>query len=420
MRFKVSEICKINEISINKTDNYEFINYLDTSNLTEGRIDEVQLLEMKVDKIPSRAKRKIKKKDILISTVRPNQKHYGIINNLVDNLIASTGFAVLSANEEIVDSEYLYSYLTQESITNYLQAIAEASTSTYPSIKPSVIGELELELPSLPEQKAIAHTLSTLVEKIEVNNQISKTLENMARAIFQHWFVDFEFPNEDGELYKSSGGKMVESELGKIPEGWEIKEINDISSTISKGTTPKSKDINSATDKKEIYFIKVKDIQTDGYINFNNVEKIPKSVHLNILKRSILKEKDILLSIAGTIGRISYISDVYNGVNSNQAIAFIRLKDSGKYFNFLLYFMKSSLFQNEISSKIVQAVQANVSLSVIKAIRLVLPNDSNLKKFNELIQPIVTKIEMLRNENESLIGIRESLLPKLLSGEIEL
>mgnify|MGYP003535712745 FL=1 len=168
------------------------------------------------------------------------------------------------------------------------------------------------------------------------------------------------------------------------------------------------------------YFIKVKDIQTDGYINFNNVEKIPKSVHLNILKRSILKEKDILLSIAGTIGRISYISDVYNGVNSNQAIAFIRLKDSGKYFNFLLYFMKSSLFQNEISSKIVQAVQANVSLSVIKAIRLVLPNDSNLKKFNELIQPIVTKIEMLRNENESLIGIRESLLPKLLSGEIEL
>ena len=82
--------------------------------------------------------------------------------------------------------------------------------------------------------------------------------------------------------------------------------------------------------------------------------------------------------------------------------------------------MKSSLFQNEISSKIVQAVQANVSLSVIKAIRLVLPNDSNLKKFNELIQPIVTKIEMLRNENESLIGIRESLLPKLLSGEIEL
>ena len=255
MRFKVSEICKINEISINKTDNYEFINYLDTSNLTEGRIDEVQLLEMKVDKIPSRAKRKIKKKDILISTVRPNQKHYGIINNLVDNLIASTGFAVLSANEEIVDSEYLYSYLTQESITNYLQAIAEASTSTYPSIKPSVIGELELELPSLPEQKAIAHTLSTLVEKIEVNNQISKTLENMARAIFQHWFVDFEFPNEDGELYKSSGGKMVESELGKIPEGWEIKEINDISSTISKGTTPKSKDINSATDKKKLYFL---------------------------------------------------------------------------------------------------------------------------------------------------------------------
>jgi len=127
-----------------------------------------------------------------------------------------------------------------------------------------------------------------------------------------------------------------------------------------------------------------------------------------------------VVSIAGTIGRISYISDVYNGVNINQAIAFIRLKDSRKYFNFLLYYMKSSVFQNEMSSKVVQAVQANVSLSVIKTIRLVLPNDNNLKKYNEVIQPIVVKIEMLRNENETLIGIRDSLLPKLFSGEIEL
>ena len=82
--------------------------------------------------------------------------------------------------------------------------------------------------------------------------------------------------------------------------------------------------------------------------------------------------------------------------------------------------MKSSVFQNEMSSKVVQAVQANVSLSVIKTIRLVLPNDNNLKKYNEVIQPIVVKIEMLRNENETLIGIRDSLLPKLFSGEIEL
>lgn len=295
-----------------------------------------------------------------------------------------------------------------------------ATGSTFPNLQKKMIENLSVSIPNVSEMLKINSFFYSIDEKIEVNNQIKKILEDMAKAIFKEWFLDFEFPNEEGELYKSSGGKMVESELGKIPEGWEIKEINDISSNISKGTTPKSKDINSATDKKDIYFIKVKDIQTDGYINYINVEKIPKSIHLNSLKRSILEEKDILLSIAGTIGRISYISDVYNGVNSNQAIAFIRLKDSAKYFNFLLYYMKSSIFQNEISSKIVQAVQANVSLSVIKAIRLVLPNDSNLKKFNEVIQPIVTKIEILRNENESLIGIRESLMPKLLSGEIEL
>ncbi len=322
----------------------------------------------------------------------------------------------LRANDKYTTNEYIYYWLKHN--ISYLKNNTHGSV--FDTINRKTFENLYVELPTKQYQNEVTEILTSLDDKIELNKQITDTLEEITSTLFKRWFVDFEFPKENGNPYKSSGGEMVESELGEIPAGWEIKNINDISSNISKGTTPTSKDLSSATDKKKIYFIKVKDIQTDGYINFNNVEKIPETIHFNQLKRSILKEKDILLSIAGTVGRISYISDVYNGVNSNQAIAFIRLKDSDKYFNFLLYYMKSSIFQNEIASKVVQAVQANVSLSVIKAIRLVLPNDSNLKKFNELIQPIVTKIEILRNENESVIGIRDSLLTKLLSGEIEL
>ncbi|HHY20329.1 MAG TPA: restriction endonuclease subunit S, partial [Bacilli bacterium] len=173
MKYKVSEICEINKSNISNKDNYEFINYLDTSNLTEGIIFSLQKLIIGSDKIPSRAKRKVKKNDILISTVRPNQKHYGILREVKENMIVSTGFAVLTPKENKVNPEYLYQYLTQESISEYLQAIAETSTSAYPSIRPIVIGELELELPTLEEQQAIAHILSTLDDKIEVNNQIN-------------------------------------------------------------------------------------------------------------------------------------------------------------------------------------------------------------------------------------------------------
>nr|WP_258080005.1 restriction endonuclease subunit S [Enterococcus faecium] len=102
-----------------------------------------------------------------------------------------------------------------------------------------VIENTKIMLPPLDEQKAIAHILSTLDDKIEVNNQINKTLENMAQAIFKQWFVDFEFPNEDGEPYKSSGGEMVESELGMIPKGWEVKELVDVLETLEAGNRPK-------------------------------------------------------------------------------------------------------------------------------------------------------------------------------------
>ena len=228
MSFKISEVCDINSFNLSKNDNLNAINYLDTANLNVGTVDELQYMEVGKDKIPSRAKRIVRKNDILISTVRPNQKHYGIIKNVAKNMVASTGFAVLTPKEDKVDPGYIYNYLIQDHITTYLHSIAESSTSTYPSIKPSVIGDLEVDLPPLEEQKAIAHILSTLDDKIEVNNQINKTLENMAQAIFKQWFVDFEFPNEDGEPYKPTGGEMVETELGMIPKGWEVVKLNSV------------------------------------------------------------------------------------------------------------------------------------------------------------------------------------------------
>ena len=117
-------------------------------------------------------------------------------------------------------NDFVY-YLLKNMIGNIQQ---NTHGSVFDTITRDTFDILKANVPPLAEQKAIANILSTLDEKIEVNNQINKTLENMAQAIFKQWFVDFEFPNEDGEPYKSSGGEMVESELGMIPKGWEVEQ----------------------------------------------------------------------------------------------------------------------------------------------------------------------------------------------------
>lgn len=217
-KVKLGDVIEINKNSYSAHDNWDYINYLDTGNITENRIDSIQYLDTKSDKIPSRAKRKVNANEIIYSTVRPNQKHYGIIKKPFDNMLVSTGFAVINGKDELADNGFLYWYLTQEHIVELLHTIGENSTSAYPSIKPSDIEGLDISLPSLPEQKAIAATLSALDDMIELNNKVNKTLEEMAQAIFKSWFVDFE-PFKDEEF--------EESEIGPIPKGWKVGMLGD-------------------------------------------------------------------------------------------------------------------------------------------------------------------------------------------------
>src|SRR5690606_564701 len=176
------------------------------------------------EKAPSRARRKVRNGDILISTVRPNLKHFTILKDPPNNMLVSTGFAVISA--EKIDPYFLYYFLTSDRYTEFLSNIAENQTSAYPAFNPSVIEETEIYFPERNEQEKISRILSVLDEKIELNNRINKNLEEMAQAIFKSWFVDFE-PFRDGEF--------VESELGMIPKGWEVKELGELAEVMIGG-----------------------------------------------------------------------------------------------------------------------------------------------------------------------------------------
>ena len=143
---KLGDACFTNTEYYSVNEKWDFVNYLDTGNITDNKIDNIQYIDTKVEKLPSRAKRKVKKNSIIYSTVRPNQKHFGIIKSLPDNFLVSTGFAVLNVNTDILDADFLYYLLTQSMIIEGLNAIAEQSTSAYPSIKPSDIENLIIKI----------------------------------------------------------------------------------------------------------------------------------------------------------------------------------------------------------------------------------------------------------------------------------
>ena len=266
------------------------------------------------------------------------------------------------------------------------------------------------------EQKRIADILSAFDDKIELNNQMNQTLEDMATTLFKEWFENFNFPNEQGKPYKDNDGEMKSSELGDIPVDWEVKYLKEISETISKGTTPKKNEVDGLD--SNVYFLKVKDINNDGTIEFSSLEKIPMEVHQKQLKRSILKTDDILVSIAGTIGRTSIVPSSLDDSNCNQAIAFIRLKNKNVFKKFIYQWIRTLEAQNRIQSGIVQGVQANVSLTTLGDLKIILPSDLIMNKFNSLINPIFEQIQQNQQQNQTLKQQRDTLLPKLMSGEI--
>ncbi len=172
---KLGDFITTNQSSLSNKTDVELIDYLDTGSLTDGKIDQLQSTNF--SEAPSRAKRLVKHNDILISTVRPNQRHYGIIKNPSSNLVVSTGFCVITCNK--IDPHFVYLFLIQNDMTEYLHSIAEGSTSTYPSLKPSDIETLDLILPPQDKMNAFASISSDIWEKIEYNYSQINTLQSL-------------------------------------------------------------------------------------------------------------------------------------------------------------------------------------------------------------------------------------------------
>ena len=398
----LGELIEINKLSLSRNNGFEVIEYYDTSSVTQNSF--ANPIKIGIEDAPSRAKRLVQDKDIIYSTVRPIQRHFGIIRNPKPNTVVSTGFAVLTCKS--IDPYFLYYYLSQNQVVDYLNTIAEGSTTTFPAFNPSLFESFEILCPELNIQKKIAEILSTIDDKIENNLVTNQTLEEIARTLFKEWFVNFNYPNADGNL--------KQSEFGEIPENWEVNGIGAIS-FVQNGYAFKSKDFQ---EQGEVGIIKIKNI-SGNVVDIQNTDFVDASVVSSLDEKFKIVSGSLLIAMTGAeVGKIGLVPLTDKNLWLNQRVGMF--KENVPFGNLYMYLLLSTdTYQTAIQNSALGSAQPNISASAIESIRAIIPPAELIAAFGRIAQPMFEKILDNLAENETLKNTRDSLLPKLMSGEIE-
>ena len=409
--YKLGEIADFNKSSISKSEIIKDIIYLDTGSITENVISDTITLD--ITEAPSRAQRKVEHHTIIYSTVRPRLKHYGLLENPRNNLIVSTGFTTIDLKEEckgIIDPRFLYLLLTQPIITEYIGNIADTAVSAYPSINSSDISTLTFNFPDFYIQNAIADLWESYDKKITLNRAINHNLEALAKQLYDYWFVQFDFPNEEGKPYKSSGGKMVWNEKLKreIPEGWDADALNTWLE-IKSGFPFKSETYRTTGRYKVITIKNVQDgeLVTSGC---DFVEEIPSRAKEYIA----LKIGDRLISLTGNCGRLCVVCE--ENLLLNQRVGL--LSCNSLYLEYLYNLLNSQPMKMEVDNLANGAAQANLSPVELCKTICAMPQEDTLLEYNRKAN--VFRLALVKNNQEiaALTKQRDELLPLLMNGQV--
>ena len=306
-----------------------------------------------------------------------------------------------------VTNDFLYYYL-KSPIGGY-EIKKGVVGSTQPKLPIYNIQKIAISYPSISEQKAIAKVLSDLDEKIEINNKINKKLEEMAQAIFKQWFVDFEFPNEYGKPYKSSGGEMIESELGMIPKGWEVDSLSNLVKEVITGKTPSTKKSENYGDKYP--FVTIPDMHNKVFVT--KTERYLSEDGHKLQEKKLIPKNSIMVSCIATVGLVSISSEA---VHTNQQINSIIPNSIEEVFYFYEYLKLMEDRLKRIGSA--GSATLNVNKGEFEKIKYIYPNSRIINKYNNTVKNIYEKIKLNEIENNRLAQLRDTLLPKLMSGEI--
>lgn len=322
--------------------------------------------------------------------------------------------AVINIEVDKTKMNMLYIFYWLMNKHDYIVSLAVGSVQK--NLYVSMLKKLDIDNDNLLEQEAVVKILSSLDKKIENNTKINHNLEMMVQAIFKHWFVDFEFPDKNGKPYKSNGGEMTESKLGLIPERWRIEVIDDLSKLIidHRGQTPRK--LGSRWSEKGIIALSAKNIKNNKLVNLEKTHCVDNSLY-KLWMKDELQYGDILLTSEAPLGELYFINND-NKYCLSQRLFAIRA-DRNQIFPEVLYmYMRTPNVRREIKNRATGTTVTGIRQSELRNVQVTVPIKEIQWGFQRLIEPIFHQIDVLEKENKRLRTLRDTLLPKLMSGEI--
>lgn len=304
----------------------------------------------------------------------------------------------LKAKNKIINNDFIY-YLLKYSL-NILKQTTHGST--FDTITRNTFDLLKVPFPPISEQQIITKIFSMLDDKIELNHQMNQTLEALGQVIFKHWFIDFEFPDENGQPYKSSGGMMVDSELGEIPAGWKIKPLDQIADYLNGLALQKYPPGND----EYLPVIKIRELK-------KGISGQTDKASTDIPEEYIIDDGDIIFSWSGSLEIVIW----GEGKGAlNQHLFKVTSKEYPKWFYYYqtLRFLPS--FRQTAADK--ATTMGHIKRSHLSESLVAIPPENILKEAEKILNPIIWKIILNKINSRYLTSIRDSLLPKLMSGKI--
>lgn len=387
MKYKLSDICEYAKEKI-KISDLDENTYISTENMLPNKSGITQAASLPTQE----QTQAFMKNDVLVSNIRPYFKKIWFAT--FDGGCSNDVLVFRAKNG--INSRFLHYVLSDDSFFDY--SMATSKGTKMPRGDKKAIMEYEVPKLSYEEQSKIASILEVIDEKIELNSSINKNLEEQAQAIFKSWFVDFE-----------PFGGIQPSEMQFIP-------LQELCKVVTKGTTPTT--LGKSFTSTGINFIKAESILDNHSIDSSKFAFIDEETNA-LLKRSVIKANDIVFTIAGTLGRFAMVDNSVLPANTNQAVAIIR-PDETKVTPAYLYSFFIGNWHNEYYSKrIQQAVQANLSLTTIKSLPIAVLKNTTMNNYDKLVSPLFALMKSNEEENRRLSKLRDTLLPRLMSGELD-
>ena len=412
---RVSDVAILNPEQTSVANHFERIEYVDISCVSQGQIGKP--LNIPLSEAPSRARRLVREGDTILSTVRPGNRAYAFIRSPPRNLVCSTGFVVLRARRGLADPMFIYFLASSKQVIQHLTVIAEKQTA-YPSVTAKDVGESPVLIPPVHEQRAIVGVLGSFDDKIELNRRMNQTLEEICRALFKFWFVDFgpvrakaegrwkkgeSLPGMPADMWDLWPSEFEESEIGEIPKGWGVDGLGKVASCRRDLIDP------SEIDPEE------------KYVGLEHIT--PRSLSLwhwgrvgdTVSGKARFKRGEILF------GKLRpYFHKVcvpwFDGVASTDILTIA--PKSSDWFGFALGHFSSAALVDYATAASNGTKMPRTSWEDLARWQVAMPPVELARTLTTVFLPLVSKMGKAIEESTLLGETRDTLLPKLLSGEI--